>query len=233
MPDTTALHAQLTAHLASKDLPPDPAWLSSFLSNTNLSVPAAALQKTALFRLLASDFTTSLAIPQSSPSSVFPRDILDGNVAEHTLQGPIPVQVLDVEDVSRSRWSAVEALEAAERGETTKGREVIRVVPGEEGTNDGDGDASGAVRGMCKMLLQDARGTRVYGFELSPVEGVSVGMGIGAKVMLRGVVVARGVLLLEGGSATVLGGKIDGLHAQWKQQRKDRLKEALGVGGEV
>ncbi len=42
------------------------------------------------------------------------------------------MQVLDIEDMSRSRWEQVEELEAIERGEQTRGREIVRLPAGGE-----------------------------------------------------------------------------------------------------
>ena len=139
------------------------------------------------------------------------------------------MQVLDIEDIGRSRWSQLEAIEAAERGETTKGREVIRVVAGEEGLSEPEaGTEKGG--GPHKLLLQDTRGAKVYGFEVRPVERVGLGTtGIGMKMVLRDVVVARGMVLLEPGGVVVLGGKIEGLHRVWKEGRKKGLREAVGA----
>ena len=220
------LKSEISRHLHSKFLNPSPEWLNEFLSNTRSNAPLPALKQTALFRLLASDITSST---RPSPNSVFPQNIHDGSIRERRLTNLfIPVQVLDVEDLSCSRWSQVEALEAAERGETTKGREVIRVVPGEEGLS-GENEGREGGKGQHKLLLQDAKGTRVYGFELSALEGVGLGMNIGAKLVLKDVLVARGVLLMEPGTVTVLGGKIEELHRLWKEGRKQALKEAVGM----
>lgn len=224
----SAVSSEIAAHLASKSLPPSPTWLGSFLSGTRPTTPLPALKQTALFRLLASDITASL---QAGPDAVFPADVHNAALAERRLPGPIAAQLLDVEDVGRSRWGQVEALEAAERGEGTKGREVVRVVPAE---GEEEGAAAAAVAqsaGPHKVVLQDARGTRVYGVEVAAVEGVGVGMNIGSKVLLRDVVVARGVLLLEPRSVVVLGGKIEGLHRAWREGRKERLKNAAVAGG--
>jgi len=113
----------------------------------------------------------------------------------------------------------------------TKGREVVRLVPGE--IEDGDAQDRGvsASAGPHKVVLQDARGARVYGIEVIGVEGVGVGMNIGCKVLLRDVVVARGVLLLEPRCVVVLGGKIEGVHRAWREGRKERLKRDAGIGG--
>ena len=133
------------------------------------------------------------------------------------------MQVLSVEDMSKSRWEQIEAIEALERGEGTKGREIIRVAATEEGEDENvkrDG-------GPHKLALQDAKGTRIYGIELKEVEGVGLGMSMGCKMVLRNVVVARGVVLLAPETTTVLGGKIEGLHKAWKEGRKAELKAAI------
>lgn len=127
-------------------------------------------------------------------------------------------------------------MEAQERGETTKGREVVRVLPAEDG-----GDAAAAAdvsstdgwqassAGPHKLLLQDAKGTKVYGFEVKGVQGVGIGMAIGAKLVLRDVTVARGVVLLEPRCVDVLGGKVDAWDRKWREERKKLLKEKAGM----
>ena len=151
------------------------------------------------------------------------------------LPGPIAVQVLDIEDIGRSRWSQVEALEAQERGETTKGREVVRVLPAEDGEGGAAGAAAGAAGGSGsagphKLLLQDAKGTKVYGLEMRDVQGVNASMSIGAKLVLRDFEVARGVILLESRCVEVLGGKVDAWDRKWRDERKKVLKEKAGMG---
>lgn len=139
--------------------------------------------------------------------------------------------MLHVEDITRSKWSQVEELEAQERGEMTKGREVIRVVPGQqEGENTFAASDSDMKGGMHKVLLQDARGGKVWGIELERVKGVGLGMAIGTKVLLKAVTVARGVVLLEPAGCEVLGGKVDAWEKEWRKGRKERLRSELGVG---
>lgn len=137
------------------------------------------------------------------------------------------VQVLNVEDMSKSRWEQIEAIEALERGEGTKGREIIRVAAPEEGTDDPGTIGLRIGGGPHKLLLQDTRGERVYGIELKNVEGVGVGMSIGCKVVMRGATVARAVILLEPRTTVMLGGKIEGLHKQWREERKEELRKAI------
>ncbi|GAB7332683.1 hypothetical protein MBLNU13_g04434t1 [Cladosporium sp. NU13] len=223
----------LTNYLASKDLPPKQEWMRSFIATIRSTTPVLALQKTALFRLLAADITIAV---QSSPSTTFSPGITDPAIKDQRLPGPIAVQVLDVEDIGRSRWSQVEALEAQERGETTKGREVVRVLP-EEGTSGPDAPQAQAPSGQVKsagphkLLLQDAKGTKVYALELRNVRGIDVGMSIGTKLMLRDVSVARGVIMLEPRCVEVLGGKVDAWDRKWREERKKVLKEKAGMQG--
>lgn len=153
------------------------------------------------------------------------------------------MQVLAVEDMSKSRWEQIEALEALERGEGVRGREVIRVVPEAESEGVGEGtqripgSASSTPAGQGpsvdkggphKLVLQDVKGKTVFAIELRPVEGVGVGMMIGTKIMLRDARVARGVVLLVPEGTVVLGGKIEGLHKAWVKGRKEELLAAVG-----
>jgi RecQ-mediated genome instability protein 1 len=212
---------EIRAHLALKGLRLTEAWLNSFQSTQSTAVPVSSLKQTAMYRVLHSDISTTL---QTGSGVVLPPNILDASVAERKLPGVIPVQVIDVEDIGRSKWSQVEALESVERGEMTKGREIIRVVPGEDEGSEPPRQLSST--GPHKVLLQDAAGCRVYGFELSPVSGVNLNMAIGAKLVLKDVTVARGVVLLQPTTATLLGGRIDELHKRWKEELKEKLKRA-------
>ena len=211
---------QLGAQLAStKRLSPNSAWLSSFLDSQRPTTPFQSLVQTASFRLLASDITKSFV-----QDACFPADISNQQIQERKLAGSIPVQVLGVEDISKSRWEQIEAIEAIERGEGTKGREIIRVTEENDGTKEGDGPARG---GVHKLLLQDARGNRVYAVELRPVEGLGLRMSIGCKLLLQDVTAARGTILMEPKCVTVLGGKIGAWHKSWKDNRKAALKRGI------
>lgn len=127
--------------------------------------------------------------------------------------------------MSKSRWEQIEAIEALERGEGTKGREIIRVTATEDDDSAGANVQKGG--GPHKLSLQDAAGRRVYGIELRSLEGVGLGMSIGCKMVLKNALVARGVVLLEPATTTVLGGKIEELHKAWKDGRKAELKAAI------
>lgn len=230
---TAEMSTAIVAHLASKGVQPRGEWLHNFLGTARANTPLPALRQTALFRLLATDITTTI---QSSPALVFPSGIADPAITELRIPGPIATQVLDVEDIGRSRWSQVEAIEAHERGETTKGREIIRVVPddtnnGNSGTQAVNNAATSHEKssGPHKLLLQDAKGTKVYAFELVTVNGINVTMPIGTKLVLRNSAVARGVVLLEPRCVEILGGKVDAWEKKWREERKAVLKAKAGM----
>ena len=212
---------QVASQLASqKGLRPTTEWLTAFLSTQRPTTSLQSLVQTAHFRLLASDITTSL-----SRDPCLPQDIANVQIQERKLRGDIAFQLLGIEDISKSRWEQIEAIEAIEKGEGTKGREIIRVVA----TEDDDSTQGGVQKGggVHKLLLQDAAGTMVYGLELKPVEGLGLGMSIGCKVMLRDAVIARGVLMLEPRSVSLMGGKIESLHKHWKEGRKAELRRGI------
>lgn len=135
------------------------------------------------------------------------------------------MQLLGIEDMSKSRWEQVEAIEALERGEGTKGREIIRVAATEEDNDSGANVKAGG--GPHKLSLQDARGTSIFGLELTDIKGVGLGMSIGCKMVVMNAVVARGVVLMEPANTTILGGNIEALHKAWKENRKAELKSAI------
>lgn len=214
--------AELTQHLNARHLYPTAAWMQGFLSTTRPNTPLPAMRQTSLFRLLATDITTSLNQPAPS---VFPSDVLKGTLQSRIVPGPVICQVLDIEDIGSSRWSQVEAIEARERGEMTKGREIVRVV---EQENEGTAEAAAPTqsKGPFKLLLQDAKGLKVYAIDLRGIDGINTNMTMGIKLLLRNVDVRRGVLMLEPGNVQVLGGKLEALDKAWKDGRKERLMAA-------
>lgn len=221
--------SQIASQLQStKSLSISSSWLDSFVASSSASlqrnVPISALTQTALFRVLASDFRDTLTA--KDPSSLLPVDIFNVNVKERRLAGPIPLQVLDIEDIGTSLWSQVEAIERVERGEAVRGREIVRTVTvGDDSeareNNTGVGDNS---NGPHRVILQDAAGIRAVAIELRRIHGLAIGkLQIGAKLILRDATIARGMVLLTPESVTLLGGKIESLDREWKESRKARL----------
>lgn len=173
-------------------LPASDRWLDDFIeSHRNPSQPLSALASTAHFRLLASDFTVSLAPP---PGQTLPTGASNVDIKEVTLQEDVVVQVLEIIDTGTSKWAQIEAIERVERGEEIRGREVIRSVPSlEDGnTNNSDGERypgslSSALAGTAiygnsrkgsggphKLLLQDGAGNKVWAFELERIQDITI-----------------------------------------------------------
>lgn len=264
----------MSASLASKlknelyarySLVPSSHWLEHFLATThNTSHPLAALTSTANFRLLSTDFTESLS---NERGQVFPSTVSDVNIKEVVLTADTPVQVLDIQDISTSKWSQIEAIERVERGEEIRGREVIRNVPGsnDEDATSGEqerprtnqpssstvpqtGNSRKGSSGPHKILLQDSAGTKVWAFELSRIDRITIvnsnpptpgsdavpsssqieGMQIGCKMLLKkGTKVRRTLLMLSPANVTVIGGKVEIWDKKWREGRKARLMHEL------
>lgn len=217
--------AALQSYLTSRSLTPTQGWLDSFIASARLSTPLPALQKTALFRLLASDISTSLEL---SSASLLPSTATSVDIKTQRLPGKVAVQVLDIEDIGRSRWSQVELLEQQERGEMTKGREIIRLAPDAEAEQDLQQTPQVLKSsGPHKLLIQDASGSKIYGFELLSIKDIGVQMSIGTKLLLKNAVIARGVVLLDPQTVEVLGGKIEAWDKAWRTGRKETLKQRI------
>ncbi|KAL4921797.1 hypothetical protein BDW62DRAFT_96851 [Aspergillus aurantiobrunneus] len=233
------LQDQLATQLHNRSLPTSSTWLNNFLAHQR-NVPLTALTQTALFRILNSDFRESLT--SQNPAFILPVDIFDPNVQARRLTGTIPVQVLDIEDIGTSVCSQVEAIERVERGEAVRGREIVRTVNvGDEeqdrtaNANNGANANPSESSGPHRLILQDAKGTRAVGIEMTGVNGIGINkLPIGAKLLLRNATVARGMILLTPESVTLLGGTIDAMDQAWKAGRKARLLERItgtGSGG--
>lgn len=204
---------------------------------------------TAKTRLLASDLTTpGLLDPAAAASALcLPDATANPQAREARLPRDAYVQVVDIEDLSRSRWDQAEELESVERGERTRGREVIRLLPvGGAGAEGGEeevvatpaarqgGDAGGGPsrNATHRLVLQDCKGQKVFALELTRVPRIGVGsLHIGEKILLRkGTVVARGTIMLEPSTCQILGGKVEAWQKAWVEGRLARLKEAVGAG---
>lgn len=83
----------------------------------------------------------------------------------------------------------LEALEKALNEQGPQGRRVIGLPPEDEGEDNPtqNGSLSEGLslgKSICKVLLEDGRGERVYGMEVKPLEGIQVGMQLGCKVAI-------------------------------------------------
>ncbi|KAI1087958.1 hypothetical protein F5B19DRAFT_473342 [Rostrohypoxylon terebratum] len=246
------LAAQIRASLQSQGLPtPSLAWIQSALPNRNPLPPLPALVATVKTRLLAADITNPALF--EAPGPAFPPNLCNPEVKETKLPRDVPVQVLDIDNLSKSKWEQVEELEAIARGEQTRGREIIRLPTGNEDGEEGDdgggpgsaaqqgssgrdtapnaGIASAARSATHRLVLQDCRGQKAHALELKRIDRIGVGsLNIGEKMVIkRGATVARGVLLLEPATCVVLGGKVEAWQKAWVDGRLARLREAVGA----
>lgn len=233
------MEAQIRTALTTSSFPlVTSAFLASLSSSSTTPQAAIAAAKA---HILAGDLSRNQDLDPSLAS--LPLGIDNTAVEETRLPRAVHVQVLDVENLSLSRWAQVEELEAIERGEGTRGRQVIRVTT--ETDDDGVTESQAAqpqrpapragvsTAGPAtthRLVLQDCKGKKIFAVELKRMERVGVGKTcIGEKILLRaGAVVARGVLLLTPETCVLLGGKVDAWHKEWTDGRLERLKGSVG-----
>lgn len=243
------LLAQIRSGLQSQGLPsPSTAWIQTALPSRHPLPPLPALIATVRTRFLAADLTNPTLF--DSPPPAFPPNACNPEVKEVKLTWDIPVQVLDIENLSKSKWEQVEELEAIARGEQTRGREIIRLPIGDEedelATQTGGSErpgpqsrggapasatipAAGSRSFTHRLVLQDCKGQRLYGLELKRIDKIGVTtLSIGEKMLLkRGAVLARGMVLLDPTTCTVLGGRVEAWQKDWLAGRLARLRAAV------
>lgn len=102
--------------------------------------------------------------------------------------------------------------------------------------------------GPHKLTLVDAAGTKCFAFELVRVPRIAISFNppnapgqniptsseeslpIGAKLLFKpGTLVRRGVIMLEPTKTVVLGGKVEAWDRAWREGRKKKLMETLGM----
>jgi RecQ-mediated genome instability protein 1 len=232
------LQSQLRSSILTASLPPpSSSFLTTLIQARNPPLPLPSLLATARSRLLTCDLTSNNIIDASL--AALPADLANPAVKELRLSRDVHVQVLDVENLSVSRWNQVEEIEAIERGEKTRGREVIRII--EDSQDDGHHQPARQTPGSAvppagknathKLVLQDCQGQKVFALELRRVSSIGVGSTMmGEKILLKaGTVVARGVVMLTPDNCLLLGGKIDSWQKAWTDGRLARLKESTSA----
>ncbi|CAI4214708.1 unnamed protein product [Parascedosporium putredinis] len=224
-----SLAAQLTTSLQQSSFPlPSPTLITTLLSShPQPTLPRLLAQ--AKSHVLTSNLTTPSLLDHSVP--IFPAPLLGPDSPDARLPFDVPAQIVDVEDLSRSRWEQVEEMERIERGEMTKGRAVVRVEEREDGDGDGGGGgggggASGSLASSAnavssaaaatraarrtnathRIVLQDRSGRRVYGLELVRMDRLGVGV---TRIGKRGYVETE--------------------EKKWLAERLKILREAIGA----
>lgn len=247
---------QVRTALQKQGLPaPSLAWIQNVLPNRKPMPPLAALVATARARLMAADIANASVLDPAAAATAaaaLPANLSNPEVRELRLGRDVLVQVLDIDNLTKSKWEQVEELEAIARGEQTRGREIIRLpAAGEDDGNNNDdasyssaatqsvaaaarsapgANASAAPKNSThRLVLQDCKGQKVYGLELKRMEKIGVAtMNIGEKILLRkGATVARGIVLLDPATCTIMGGRVEAWQKAWLDGRLARLKESI------
>jgi RecQ-mediated genome instability protein 1 len=176
-----SLTAQVLAHFTSKHLALSERYIASLLTAIR---PPPTTTTPALLTTLQTTFLQTPLHQSAAPQSHLPPLLPQKH--DVTVPGPVLVQVIHVEDIGMSRLAQLEALEKVT---TERGPQGLRVVdlPAEEederaGVQNGVGEEVSIGKSMCKVLLEDGAGQRVYGMEVKPIEGIKVGMPLGTKV---------------------------------------------------
>ncbi|CCG81811.1 RecQ-mediated genome instability protein [Taphrina deformans PYCC 5710] len=232
---------RIRAYFASLEISLSEAWLSALSTHLSDSVEGegGSLEVTCLHHFLASDLVASLS-PQSLALS-------HSSGSSGSSGSGVMVQVVACEEIGHSLTTQLMHLEDYEERQKPVHRRLIR-VPGTTTTttddHDGQGDAAVSSGGgpseesvmvhkkMCRVVVEDHRGTRMYGIESGPVAGLQVGMTLGAKLLLNAVPVVHGVLVLSPGKVVWLGGRVEALNQGRLDSRADtvaRLKLELGA----
>ncbi|KAK3951382.1 hypothetical protein QBC32DRAFT_262491 [Pseudoneurospora amorphoporcata] len=252
METALTLHRQLSASWPTTSLPiPSLTWLTTLIpSNTTRVPPLPSLLATARLRLLSSDLSTpGLLDPQWVAAHTFPASLTRQQAQAQQQQvtgrgrGPgagsakdkeqqvldrdVVVQVLDIENLNRSKWEVVEELESIERGEQTRGRQVIRLPTGhssseevdDDGLDLGDGATTQTQQAAAqnstlaqqaaqakererknathKLVVQDCAGQRLFALELCRVDEIGVPQFVNGK-MIGGTPIGCKILLKRG-----------------------------------
>lgn len=243
------LTSQVRSGLQAQGLPaPTIAWIQNMLPSRTPMPPLLALVATVRARLMAADIANGTVLDPAAPA--LPANITNQQVKESKLDRDVLVQVLDIENLGKSKWEQVEELEAIARGEQSRGREIIRLPTGDQEDDDAGttaatqflsterpggsgapGTGGSSKNSTHRLVLQDCRGVKVYGLELERMEKIGIGtLNIGEKIMLKkGAVVARGVILLHPTTCNILGGRIEAWQKAWIDGRLTRLIEAIGA----
>jgi RecQ mediated genome instability protein len=179
--DAMTLQTQVLAHFASKQIHLSNAFISALLNSVH---PPPTTINPALLASFHTSFLNSSLLQSTAAQSHLPLSL----PSEHniSLPGPTLVQVIHVQDIGSSRLAQLEALEKAITEAGPQGRRVVNLPADEEGyddpTQNGTNEGLSAGKSICKVLLEDGRGERVYGMEAKPIEGIKVGMPLGCKV---------------------------------------------------
>jgi RecQ-mediated genome instability protein 1 len=176
-----SLTAQVLAHFTSKHLALSDRYITSLLTAIR---PPPTTSTPALLTTLQTTFLQTPLHQSAAPQSHLPPSLPQKH--DTSIPGPTLVQVIHVEDIGMSRLAQLEALEKVITERGPQGLRVVELPPEEEdegrAVQNGVGEGVSIGKSMCKVLLEDGAGQRVYGMEVKSIEGIKVGMPLGTKV---------------------------------------------------
>jgi len=176
-----ALQTQVLAHFASKQQHLSPAYIASLL---NVIHPLPTTCTPSLLATVQNAFLQSPLQQSAAPLSYLPVGI--PNKHNVSIPGPTLVQIIHVQDIGLSRLAQLEALEKWVNERGPQGQRVVDLPNEDEGEENGTGNGANegisVGKSMCKVLLEDGKGERVYGMEVKSIEEIRVGMPLGTKV---------------------------------------------------
>ncbi|KAG5519388.1 hypothetical protein PMAC_002015 [Pneumocystis sp. 'macacae'] len=160
------------------------------------------LEQQIMYLFLNSDIKTTL-----TSKSCLPENVLD--LHNHILPGPYCLQVIQVQDIGMSILKQLEYLEQFDDSGCVKSLDSIKDDDSiEDGDLIDDNKKSTTTKKMIKLMLEDASGLCIWAIEYKSIEDISLKMNLGSKILLKNVLVLRGVLILDPLNFSFLGGHV-------------------------
>ncbi|KAI9643687.1 hypothetical protein NHQ30_008309 [Ciborinia camelliae] len=203
--------------------------------------PLAALIATTKHRILSTSLTTPSFLSRDQ-TPILPPNLRNPLVPESRLDRDIPVQVLDIQDIGRSKSELLLELLREKVGERISGREVIRVVDeiaaphldlgSSASTQHAHVSAPPGSRGPFKLLLQDRAGASIDAFTPHPMQMQKIGfppvMYVGCKIILRrGTRVCRVWSGWRRTRVSCWGGRVESLERGWREGLEERVRREV------
>ncbi|KAG4305340.1 hypothetical protein PORY_001510 [Pneumocystis oryctolagi] len=161
------------------------------------------LEEQMMYLFLNTDIKKTLTMRSCLPENIFDQH-------NNVLPGPYCLQVIQIQDIGISLFNQLEYLEQFDDSGHLKLFNIIN----DDGAIDYDDDDLAenndkcVMKKMIKLLLEDASGVCVWANEYKPMKDIHLKMSLGSKILLRNVLVLRGVLVLVPESTTFLGGQV-------------------------
>lgn len=167
---------------------------------------------------------------------------------EGFVKGPVLVQLVDIMDISKSKYNILRTLEddtvepdpeeeVTANGNAAQGGRRRRIAEArtdedEEGEGTGRNTTSSVAskpKATFKVVFQDKDGKLRYGIEVFKNAEFNMDLLLGSKWILNDTNLRRDVLILKGSSLTYLGGGVAEMEHGRREKLILRLKEQLGI----